>query len=325
MTCTSKLLPAVVLTLASALALAGCAESKKTDVAPNATDGTVVEEEVIEVEETEMPAEEPAEPAAEPAEEPSDEPPAPEKPVEEEKKDETAAAESDSEPADGKVMLGSDELLAGIPGEGKLKVEEIEAWLADDKNHEVLDFVLPMGLAKGASGIKGVDKNPLTRAKIELGRQLYFDPRLSADDERSVAPAATIRTKDLPGTRSLAWASRVRKAAATRRSATTAFLSDKQFWDGRADFAGRAGRRADRQPDRNGQHARRVCRMPEGHPRIQDAVRQDLRPHGHRSRGRGAGFVRARRRHRPCAVRLPRGSSSRSKPWTRKISRPTKS
>ena len=35
--------------------------------------------------------------------------------------------------------------------------------------------------------ITGLDANPLTRAKIELGRQLYFDPRLSADSTVSCA------------------------------------------------------------------------------------------------------------------------------------------
>ena len=50
---------------------------------------------------------------------------------------------------------------------------------------------MPLGLAAGRSQVVGVDKNPLTRAKIELGRQLYFDPRLSAD-KRSAAPVATI-------------------------------------------------------------------------------------------------------------------------------------
>ena len=81
----------------------------------------------------------------------------------------------------------------------------------------------PSGLAKGATEIKGVDKNPLTRAKIELGRQLYFDPRLSADGTRQLRRVATIRRKASPSTRSLASASRARRAAAIRRSATTAF------------------------------------------------------------------------------------------------------
>ncbi|MFM7922177.1 MAG: cytochrome-c peroxidase, partial [Planctomycetaceae bacterium] len=77
-----------------------------------------------------------------------------------------------------KVVLGSDaSLTAGIPGTGPLTVEQVTAWLGEAKNHEVLDVQLPLGLALGQAQMKGLEKNPLTRAKIELGRQLYFDTR----------------------------------------------------------------------------------------------------------------------------------------------------
>src|SRR5690606_7042200 len=79
------------------------------------------------------------------------------------------------------VMLGQPDLTAGIPGKGSLTKVEIQRWLADEKNHRVLDVQLPLGLAAGSAQIRGLDKNPMTRAKIELGRQLYFDPRLSSD------------------------------------------------------------------------------------------------------------------------------------------------
>ena len=39
-----------------------------------------------------------------------------------------------------------------------------------------------MGLSLAAQNIQGLAENPLTRARIELGRQLYFDRRLSADN-----------------------------------------------------------------------------------------------------------------------------------------------
>src|SRR4051794_19579701 len=80
-----------------------------------------------------------------------------------------------------KVALGDPSLTAGIPGEGDLTNEQIDKWLADPKNHVVLKPELPLGLQAGEGEIKGLDENPLTRAKIELGRQLYFDPRLSSD------------------------------------------------------------------------------------------------------------------------------------------------
>ena len=77
----------------------------------------------------------------------------------------------------GKVLLGSPSLTAGIPGEGPLSVNEIKKWLADPKNHETIDFVLPVGLRQAAEQVKIPVDNPLTRAKIELGRQLFFDRR----------------------------------------------------------------------------------------------------------------------------------------------------
>ncbi len=175
--------------------------------------------------EKEMPAEEPSAPAAK--EEPSDEPPAPapkpepeEKPMPEEKPapEEQAAGEE----GDGKVMLGTDELFAGIPGSGELKAEEIEAWLADDKNHEPLDFVLPMGMAKGATQVKGVDKKIRSPGPRSNWAASFTSTRGCRPTKRSVARPATTRTKALPGTRSSASASRGRPAAATRRSATTA-------------------------------------------------------------------------------------------------------
>ena len=86
-----------------------------------------------------------------------------------------------------KVLLPNDSLTAGIPGDGALTLPQIEKWLADPKNHEVLDIELPAGLALGQSQITGLEQNPLTRAKIELGRQLYFDTRLSSDNTISCA------------------------------------------------------------------------------------------------------------------------------------------
>ena len=70
------------------------------------------------------------------------------------------------------VQLCDPSLTAGVPGEGDLTLEEVEKWLADPKNHVVLKPELPLGLKAGEADIKGLDENPLTRAKIELGRQL---------------------------------------------------------------------------------------------------------------------------------------------------------
>jgi cytochrome c peroxidase len=138
----------------------------------------------------------------------------------------------------GKVMLGSDELFVAIPGEGELTVEQIQAWLDDDKNHATLDHDLPLGLATGKGQEKGLDKNPLTRAKIELGRQLFFDKRLSVDNTISCASchlpehgyaANTQFGQGINGPDG--------KPLEGDRNSPVAYnriLSGPQFWDGRA-------------------------------------------------------------------------------------------
>lgn len=133
-----------------------------------------------------------------------------------------------------RVLLGSPELTAGIPGEGPLKLKEIEAWLADPKNHEVLEVELPLGLASGASMVQGLDKNPLTRAKIELGRQLYFDRRLSVDGTVSCADC---HHPDEGYSRHTQFGVGVRGQEGGRNSPVSynRILSGPQFWDGRAE------------------------------------------------------------------------------------------
>ncbi len=216
MTRRPKMLAAAALVTTAALVVSGCSQTKKTAPA-NTTEGEVVVEETV-VEE-EMPEEgNNKEAAAEPPDEPlAPEPKADEAPPE----------------ASGKVMLGSPELTAGIPGDGPLEMAQIEVWLADPANHELLDFELPMGLATGASQIKGVDKNPLTRAKIELGRQLYFDPRLSAD---ATISCASCHDPAEGFARHTQFGEGIKGQKGDRNSPVSynRILSDNQFWDGRA-------------------------------------------------------------------------------------------
>ena len=142
----------------------------------------------------------------------------------------TAAATTQAE----RVVLGDPALTAGVPGQGPITLEQIEAWLADPKNFVPLEPVLPLGLSQGAAQITGLDANPLTRAKIELGRQLYFDPRLSVDSTVSCAschnPAEgySAHTKTGVG---------IRGQQGGRNSPVSfnRILSGKQFWDGRVD------------------------------------------------------------------------------------------
>lgn len=132
-----------------------------------------------------------------------------------------------------KVRLGDPKLTAGIPGSGKLKVEEVKAWLAKPENHAPLEVELPAGLALGAQGIKIPQNNPLTRAKVELGRQLFFDTRLSGDASVS---CASCHDPQFGYGKDTQFGVGIRKLTGNRNSPVSynRILSDVQFWDGRA-------------------------------------------------------------------------------------------
>jgi len=133
-----------------------------------------------------------------------------------------------------KVPLGQGNLLMGIPGGADLTVEAIDAWLADPKNRAVVKPELPLGLAAGAAEIKGTKENPLTRAKIELGRQLFFDTRLSVDDTVS---CASCHDPDNGYAKDTQFGVGVEGQTGDKNSpvAYNRILSGPQFWDGRAE------------------------------------------------------------------------------------------
>ena len=132
-----------------------------------------------------------------------------------------------------RVTLGVDALTSGIPGEGALMTSDLEAWLGIDANHAVLDVNLPLGMSLGQSEIKGLAANPMTRAKIELGRQLYFDTRLSADNTIS---CASCHHPQEGYARHTQFGVGIEKLEGGRNSPSSynRILSDLQFWDGRA-------------------------------------------------------------------------------------------
>jgi cytochrome c peroxidase len=147
-----------------------------------------------------------------------------------------AAHETDSESAasvDQVVVLGDDQLTAGIPGEGALTATEIQVWLSNPANHRPLAVKLPVGLDKAAGNIQGLEANPLTRAKIELGRQLYFDPRLSADHSVSCASCHDPKFGYAKDTR---FGVGIDNLEGGRNSpvAYNRIVTGPQFWDGRA-------------------------------------------------------------------------------------------
>ncbi|MDP1561926.1 MAG: cytochrome c peroxidase [Pirellulaceae bacterium] len=131
------------------------------------------------------------------------------------------------------VVLGGDDLTAGIPGSGPLTLDEIRVWLSNAQHHQPLTVQLPLGLDKAAANIQGVDKNPLTKAKIELGRQLYFDTRLSIDNTVSCASCHDPNFGYAKDTR---FGVGIKELEGNRNSpvAYNRIVTGAQFWDGRA-------------------------------------------------------------------------------------------
>lgn len=136
-------------------------------------------------------------------------------------------------PKSNQVVLGDPSLTAGIPGVGLLTDNELTRWLDDPANHLPLKVTLPKGLDAATANIFIPDDNPITRAKIELGRQLYFDERLSADNTISCAschdPGQAYGAETQFGIG-------VRGQQGGRNSpvAYNRIVSKAQFWDGRA-------------------------------------------------------------------------------------------
>lgn len=135
--------------------------------------------------------------------------------------------------ASAEVILGSPDLTAGIPGDGTLTNDQIKAWLEKPENHVPLEIVLPMGLAAGTSQVQGIADNLMTRAKIELGRQLYFDTRLSADNTVS---CASCHDPDEGFGKHTQFGVGINGQMGGRNSPISynRILSGAQFWDGRA-------------------------------------------------------------------------------------------
>ncbi|MCA9247014.1 MAG: c-type cytochrome [Planctomycetales bacterium] len=200
---------------------AACAPSKPSDKESDTSNPPAAETPATETE-TESPADE----APATSETPE------QKPAETQAEQPAAEVEAASDP--NQVLLGSAELTSGIPGEGDLSQEQIEAWLSDDANHAVLTVELQQGLAAGASAINIPADNPLTRAKIELGRQLYFDKRLSSD---STISCADCHHPDEGYARHTQFGEGVGGQTGNRNSPVSynRILSGAQFWDGRAD------------------------------------------------------------------------------------------
>jgi cytochrome c peroxidase len=95
---------------------------------------------------------------------------------------------------------------------------------------ETFDLPLPAGLKP----LRIPDDNPLTAAKVELGKQLYFDPRLSRDNTVSCASCHDPAKGWSNGER---FATGIGGQVGGRSAPTiiNAAYQRLQFWDGRAD------------------------------------------------------------------------------------------
>lgn len=152
------------------------------------------------------------------------------------KTDESAVPVQPADPnptVSAEVRLGSPELTAGIPGEGPLTAEQTEAWLEKAENHTPLEIVLPFGLMAGSKQVQGIADNLMTRAKIELGRQLYYDTRLSADNTIS---CASCHDPDEGFAKHTQFGIGIKGQMGGRNSPVcyNRIVSGPQFWDGRA-------------------------------------------------------------------------------------------
>ena len=90
---------------------------------------------------------------------------------------------------------------------------------------------LPLGLQAAAAYVP--ENNPISEAKIELGRKLYFDPRLSKDGSVS---CATCHDPDKGFSDARPTSLGIGRQAGARNAPTVMnrLFSQEQFWDGRA-------------------------------------------------------------------------------------------
>lgn len=145
----------------------------------------------------------------------------------------TTFAADKARPLPTKVTLGDPSLTMGIPGEGDLTTDQIKAWLATPGVNDPLEISLPFGLSLAANQIAGIKENPMTRAKIELGRQLYFDPRLSVDSTISCSSCHS-HTSGFAANTQFGIGVKGQQGGRNSPVSYNRILSSVQFWDGRA-------------------------------------------------------------------------------------------
>lgn len=93
---------------------------------------------------------------------------------------------------------------------------------------------IPLGLPADTWDYYIPRKNPMTPAKIELGRKLFFDARLSADGRVSCASCHDPKLAFTDG-RAVAEGIAGRRGSRNSPTLLNAMFNTGQFWDGRAD------------------------------------------------------------------------------------------
>ena len=113
------------------------------------------------------------------------------------------------------------------------------------------DIRMPLGIPLDLWTYFVPNSNPLTAAKVELGRKLFFDPRLSADGKVSCASCHDPKRAFTDGK---AVAEGIGGRIGTRNSPTllNSMFSTGQFWDGRADTLEEQARMPLTNPDEMG-------------------------------------------------------------------------
>lgn len=99
---------------------------------------------------------------------------------------------------------------------------------------ESFEFKLPLGISKDVWAYYVPKTNPLTVAKVELGRKLFFDQRLSSDGSVSCATCHDPRMAFADGKR---FAEGIGGKLSSRNSPSllNAMFNSGQFWDGRVE------------------------------------------------------------------------------------------
>lgn len=130
------------------------------------------------------------------------------------------------------MTLGSPKWVLSIPA--LILVATVVGSILAAGGKETRSFKLKVPLGLDAEYEKWVPTdNPLTPAKIELGKMLYFDPRLSADGSVS---CASCHHPDYGYSNAKQFSPGIKGQLGNRNSPTTLnrLYSTAQFWDGRA-------------------------------------------------------------------------------------------